>query len=477
MLRRTAIGLEQSRAFAALSGDFNPLHVDPLIARRLIFQGCVPHGMHMVLESLDALLARQGMARRLQTLRAVFSAPALHGAPIAIEATSAGKDRLSVAVSQEGLPVLRCDVVWDEEAATNGPPVPDRSFAPAPPCARNFDAAASWAGGVGIAVKRTSARELFPALARWLPSSQLAVLLATTRIVGMECPGLHSIFADLSVTFDAPDRNAAPSVDFRVIRSEKRMSLLRLGFEGVGAKGELTALFRPEPVQQPAIAALAGAVIAREFAGQNAIVIGGSRGLGETTAKLLALGGASVAVTFSSGSTDAARVVDEIRRQGGQCATFAFDVRDPPQSLPTALETGLGRPTHLYYFATPAIRLPQGAAFSETRFHHYCDFYVGGLARSLAAVDHLFGTAKAPLTLFYPSTVFLDEHRADAAEYVVAKAAGEELCAVLALSRPALRVVCRRLPALRTDQTGSLRGLGAAGDPVPVLLGLLRETR
>jgi acyl dehydratase len=32
-------------AFAQLSGDFNPLHVDPAFARRTRFQRCIAHGM------------------------------------------------------------------------------------------------------------------------------------------------------------------------------------------------------------------------------------------------------------------------------------------------------------------------------------------------------------------------------------------------------------------------------------------------
>src|SRR4051794_25593472 len=45
---------DQSR-FAELSGDHNPIHVDPVAARRLLFGRPVVHGVHVVLKSLDRL--------------------------------------------------------------------------------------------------------------------------------------------------------------------------------------------------------------------------------------------------------------------------------------------------------------------------------------------------------------------------------------------------------------------------------------
>ena len=39
--------------FAQASGDFNPVHVDPIYARRTLFGGQVVHGINLLLWALD----------------------------------------------------------------------------------------------------------------------------------------------------------------------------------------------------------------------------------------------------------------------------------------------------------------------------------------------------------------------------------------------------------------------------------------
>jgi NAD(P)-dependent dehydrogenase (short-subunit alcohol dehydrogenase family) len=327
---------------------------------------------------------------------------------------------------------------------------------------------------VPVGLDRHRLRELFPVLAERLPVSQLAFVLTATRVVGMECPGLHSILSGLDLTFDVPPATAEPAVAYRVVRAEPRLSLLRLELTGPGATGVVTALVRPPPVAQAGMEDLAPLVPAAAFESQRALVVGGSRGLGEVTAKILALGGADVRISFAQGEADAACVAEEIVRHGGRCSAFRFDVTAEAPDAGAALLQGW-TPTHLYYFASPPIRLSAGTGWDRSLFERYCDYYLDGLRRSMTTFVPEPDAAGARLAVVYPSTAFLDEARPGAQEYAAAKAAGEALCRSLAAARPGLHVFCPRLPPLRTDQTSTLRGRSDAADPVPVLLPLLRE--
>ena len=59
-------------AFAALSGDYNPMHVDALAARRTQAGAPVVHGMHVLLWALDALAAAELIGPQLCEIRAQF---------------------------------------------------------------------------------------------------------------------------------------------------------------------------------------------------------------------------------------------------------------------------------------------------------------------------------------------------------------------------------------------------------------------
>jgi NAD(P)-dependent dehydrogenase (short-subunit alcohol dehydrogenase family)/acyl dehydratase len=374
------ISLTDSKAFAELSGDFNPLHVDPIAARRLFFGSTMPHGIHIILRALDATLAKAERRLRLGALRVAFSGPARHDEPLIVTSEQPGRD-LEISVERGGERLQRIVATLLDRDTETDIAVPSTIDWRREPLQLQFADALERSGAVPLALDEGRFRTLFPALSKLLPGSQMAAVLATTRIVGMECPGLRSIFANLALRFESPPANTPPTLAFHALRTDPRMSLVFLSLEGAGAKGELTALFRPDPVSQPSAATIARQVQSGEFAGQRALVIGGSRGLGETTAKLVSMGGGDVAITFARGRDDAEAVAQDIVSAGGRCGVLFFDITDPPDTLAGAVLPPDFRPSHIYFFATPSIQLTRGRGFNVARFAAYCDFYVKGHGR------------------------------------------------------------------------------------------------
>ena len=58
-----------------------------------------------------------------------------------------------------------------------------------------------------------------------------------------------------------------------------------------------------------------------------------------------------------------------------------------------------------------------------------------------------------PLTIFYPSSVAVEESATDLLEYAMAKTIGERLCARMEQKIDGLKIVVIRLPRIATRQT------------------------
>jgi NAD(P)-dependent dehydrogenase (short-subunit alcohol dehydrogenase family) len=242
-----------------------------------------------------------------------------------------------------------------------------------------------------------------------------------------------------------------------------------MGICGGGVTGTVTSIARTPPVEQATMQALSGRVDPSEFRDSVALIIGGSRGLGELTAKLIASGGGRVIITWKSGKDDAERVAEEIRSAGGQCETIPYDVYKPAKEQLSSLTQA---PTHAYYFATPAIFRPQAGTFVPNRLQDFLAVYVDGFWQLSQALREL----RPQISLFYPSSVSVTERPAGMTEYSMAKAAGEILCADMNTTMAPTRITVSRLPRLPTDQTATIRTVETAS-PIETMLPLVREVQ
>lgn len=456
-------------AFARLSGDYNPMHMDPVFARRLLFGRQVVHGLHALLWSLDHYLKSYNRPLELKSVKADFKTGIGVGQTVDCRYDIADKYNAEIHLASDGTPAAWFQVTlgtagrkWDDD-------FPKAAGEQGVCRQQALGTVAGSSGNLALYLDRENLAQLFPNLLRLLPPVQVAALLATTRLVGMECPGLHSIFSGLHLIYN-PDETGSPQLGYRVATCNKQLALVLMEVEGPGMKGRLKAFLRPQPHGQPGFPEVSGSVETDEFSKQHALIIGGSRGLGEITAKLLAAGGADVVITYFRGQEDAQQIVDDIVSHGAQAVCHPLDVLQPPEDI-LCLITGHFKPLYLYYFATPSIFGAARGEFSPRRFAGFVDYYVTGFLRT---VQGLTSKASGLRKIFYPSSVAIDELPPDMGEYAAAKLAGETLCDFLQKTHSGLTIHKPRLPRIATDQTVSLLPADNQ-DPVTVLLPHLRH--
>jgi hypothetical protein len=215
------------------------------------------------------------------------------------------------------------------------------------------------------------------------------------------------------------------------------------------------------------MAEIARHVAANAFAGTISLVVGGSRGLGALTAKLLAAGGGQVIVTFARGRQDAEQLCAEINAVHGEgtCRTLSLDAMQP-----VGPQIGDVTASHLYYFATPQIFVQKSELFIPALYGAFSRVYVDAFYETCVALG------SAPLSVFYPSSVAVTERPEGMTEYSMAKTAGEILCKDMERGMPNLRILIDRLPRILTDQTATVARAETA-DPIEVMLPLIRAVQ
>ena len=87
--------------------------------------------------------------------------------------------------------------------------------------------------------------------AKYCNESLIAILLASTRIVGMDCPGLHSIYSSFNFKINHVHTSISENlINYKVTSSDERFSKLTISLENDFCTGNIDAFYRPKPYSQ-----------------------------------------------------------------------------------------------------------------------------------------------------------------------------------------------------------------------------------
>ena len=461
-----AFTLHDQIAFATLSGDNNPLHVDAMAARRTMFGSPVIHGVHGVLRALDCWLETQDVRVEFDSIRAMFFKPVKVGDKLHLDIIPEDNDTLHIRLLNGNSIATKITAKWSvADFENNGNSLRVDSPSMSEPRVLSDDEIVSDSGSIDLHFNLNSASALLPNLVQRMSLSQIATILHLSRLVGVMCPGLYSLFSEFELTKTARLENGG--MFYKVDRFDKRIGLATIKISAPNMIGVVKAFRRPEPKDQASYLTLREYARRGEFSNQQALIIGGSRGLGEVVAKLLAGGGANVKLTYHKGKDDADKIVHDIVSNGGSAACFQYDVLNP--SICEQQISSFGwKPTHIYYFATPFIFSGAKGHFSPELFREFCDYYVVGFASLLNLLSPY-----AVKKVYCPSSVAIDELPKNMGEYACAKIASELLCTFLEKCHPGLAIYKSRLPRVATDQTVSIMPVKNE-DPVDIMINELR---
>jgi len=431
--------LMDQNLFADFCGDINPIHVDPIAARRTLHGQCIVHGIHGLLWALEIFCSSQQ--------RAISKAKVTFLQPIFLEERVScywdRKDRLEIRTDETVLVTIKLKSYDASLAVISSGLGWERAQAIQHPRQQTFlEAASLKEQRFAIVGNPHLATELFPFFTTIHGELVTCEIGALSYVVGMECPGTHSLFASLNL--EIQDSDSKPY--FEVSSSEERFNLLIIDLIGSKITGQAQVFFRPPPTLNPTVAQISQRVLTNEFSQVRALIIGGSRGIGEVVAKIIAAGGGLASITYHVGHEDAARVSNEIKGWGGSCTAVQLTVDSDSRFLPDLTQFN-----QIYYFATPKIAEHRSELSDKQRHASYKNIY----ETAFEALCNKLIAARSRCTVFYPSTVFIVEPNPEVEPYANIKRAAEEVCEKIN-RLGMIQIVVARLPRLATDQNQSM---------------------
>lgn len=226
--------------FGELSGDLNPIHCVGPAARQTTFGQPIAHGTHLVLKALEAL-AEPGAGATYRHLRARFMLPVFLDQALELDLADAD-GRLQVRL-RDGERSLASLELFDAAEVANSDWSPDPGVLRPTPATMSIEAMTGLVGELRMPYRASDMAAMFPAaLGTWGPNV-VAHLLGTSRIVGMEAPGLRSMCVALNLRMTG---GADSSLKFKVVRANLKLSLVQLELSSVAMEGTVEALVRSD---------------------------------------------------------------------------------------------------------------------------------------------------------------------------------------------------------------------------------------
>lgn len=435
---------DDQQVFSRISGDSNPIHLDTSWAERVFPGAIVVFGVFVVLTVLEALK----FSTPICGLKVKFIKPIYQDEQISfsfLEKDSEieiqvfiGKDvAIKIQLMQHALARIRNIDISYTGLAAEACQAEELTFLQIQ----------NASGSVKVPGSDNSIRSLFPNCSRQLGLNTVQGLLALSQIVGMRCPGRRGLFSG----FELRIRNKSvrkPYLSYKCVYANKSLGFSRLVVLGYGIEGLVEAYFT---LPKDKLVKIYPESTTRQYSESNALIIGGS-GLGHTCALLLANGGAKVCVTSRSKPIKGTPTFDLLEKYINVSSRI-LDVTDSA-SVHEFTSNVCGEIRSIYYFPTPRIFRRRLRILSETDTFDFLNYYVFSFVRLIETL-YMSNKCSKDVSIFYPSSIAVEDANPNQFEYYISKLAGEEACTLLKKKYPRINLIVVRLPRLETDQTNS----------------------
>lgn len=441
--------------FAQFSGDKNPIHINQKMAKKTLAGECIVHGMNLILTALEFHLTNSNFLPTVCHVR--FDHPVSLGKPIRLVSDKAKNElrwETDIATPCCVIKIENQQKTWEQ---IKNAPLPKLEILSEP---KETSMESLKVGKTIPSIYGGTAkigRVLFPRLCSLIGLDRVYEIALLSNFVGMQVPGLHSLFAKCSLKLQKFSNSSKPH--FELINYDKRFKLLKIEYNGTHVDAEIAAFERPSYVPKSILEIKKVIPQDLNLSGLRMLVVGGSTGIGESVCRVASYLGCDVSFTYKSSKEDSFLIIDDVK-ENCECNINAFEL--DVTSLTSIQDLNLNYDI-LCYFPSEKIFGKVGSYFDIQRFEDFYKVYC--FAFNEIARRFLKSGGKK---IYYPSSVAVMSGVRGLEEYAYAKKLGEEICRSLESEFDA-EITCERLDRVETRQTLSVMPTEAR-DPVDVAI-------
>ncbi|WP_166695596.1 non-ribosomal peptide synthetase [Bacillus cereus] len=467
---------EDILAFAKLSHDVNPLHVDAEYARKTPYGGRIVHGVLGMLTVLQQHL-NPGMQESLylHSLKVRFNRPLKIGNVYESELCSTDGSKAKLMIYEHGETLVEIDVSYERVARQRY----SSKYAAVPVLSNVNDLEKDELTTLSIAGQYSMNASAWAET--FLLQSQLTSIIWTSYCVGMLAPGRQALFTGFEIEFlkSVPEKaQQATVISYMVNTDQFDPQLGLLSVTGsIFASGtmlghvRLESFVRPRPKQYGLEEFKVHDRIpsGRAFDGQVVVVTGASRGLGANLAKLFATQGAKVVINYRSSTFEAQAIQNELLAVGAEVMIVQGDItrQEDCQYLLTTTIEHFGR---VDYVVNNAFDFIVERSWDSISF----DEFQVSVSKALRMVfqmakEFLPELERTQGTMLTISSGYVDTPEEGFVEYVTAKSAIEGLIKSLSREFHHVKQAVIRPQKFLSDQTNTNVGAQYLSSPLEVV--------
>ena len=440
--------LDDQYWFAQVSGDYNPIHIDEIESRKLHSGGILVHGIHTVIWALDCFF-RNSATKNICALKTQFFKPIYLGQKLSIVLENIDTKRDVIKVYDKELLV---SIIVETSDIAFGDKIVDGVYSFEFPKEFKYN---DLTNVLPISLSEKKILSRFPHICKSVGLEVVSNIIGLSRLVGMECPGIDSLFAGFNIKFTHVNEVDPNRIYWSISKYHGNHAPINISVKSSVMEGFISAFIRPKPVTQLAFGQISNFTKNRiDLSNTYSIIIGGSRGLGEVTSKIIASYGGNVIVTYYNGQNEAIEICEDINSNSQEklAVPLYLNVENPRNLLDYISDNAI-QVDVIYYFATPKIKGVSSIELEKDMlniFNSYYTVYFSSILKLLE--DNLTNKIK----IFYPSTVFLNTGNMNLMEYVLAKKSAEIFIEHVSCRLKNIEIIVHRLEMLNTDQNNSV---------------------